>query len=146
MRARRGTRPFHSGMVSPPKSERDRHKKVKGTRPFHSDRNKLRVVNAVSLYANVLQVIIEQVQPQASHWPGDRGLLTTPPRGDGDVYGRRGHESARNVRSLQVVMSDSKLPRHVNTRQMCHLQRDVLRREDAQSHTIFTAKKGSNYI
>ncbi|GBP79682.1 hypothetical protein EVAR_61205_1 [Eumeta japonica] len=23
-------------MVSPPKSERDRHKKVKGTRPFHS--------------------------------------------------------------------------------------------------------------
>ncbi|GBP34493.1 hypothetical protein EVAR_29888_1 [Eumeta japonica] len=23
----RGTRPFHSGMVSPPKSERDRHKK-----------------------------------------------------------------------------------------------------------------------
>ncbi|GBP16230.1 Thiamine transporter 2 [Eumeta japonica] len=29
------TRPFHSGMVSPPKSERETDIKVKGTRPFH---------------------------------------------------------------------------------------------------------------
>ncbi|GBP10031.1 hypothetical protein EVAR_77478_1 [Eumeta japonica] len=61
MRAVRGTRPFHSGMVSPPKSERDRHKS-EGTRPFHSstvsppkserDRD-----------ANVLQVIL----PRSAH-------------------------------------------------------------------------------
>ncbi|GBP92789.1 hypothetical protein EVAR_98532_1 [Eumeta japonica] len=58
MRARRGTRPFHSGMVSPPKERERRDIKVKGV---PSTRAQLARLRARDRDANVLQVILEDV-------------------------------------------------------------------------------------
>ncbi|GBP70434.1 hypothetical protein EVAR_89749_1 [Eumeta japonica] len=82
-------------MVSPPKSERDRH--MKGTRPFHSDRNKLSCSKRVSLYANVLRHVFRGSARVTTEFGGvSPGVITPPPRKiRGDLIEPRGNRLSR---------------------------------------------------